>query len=94
MSWTLGLGVVGILGLGIGLIASSVKSRTMRFILLGTMPFASAWALYWLPTSPDGSTSEYANWAPIFICPWAAVAYIAAISGFLVFRWYFNRCSE
>lgn len=91
MSWTLGFGVVGLLGLGIGLLASWAKSKTMRFVLLGAMPFASAWLLYWLPTSPEGSPSEYANWASIFIYPWAVAAYVAAISGFLVSRWYSNR---
>lgn len=91
MSWALGFVVVGLMGLGIGLIACWAKSRTMRFVLLGAAPFATAWALYWLPTSPEGSPSEYANWAPIFIYPWALAAYAAAISGFLVSRWYSGR---
>jgi hypothetical protein len=86
MSWELGFAVMGALGVGIGVLASWVQYQSVRFILLAAMPFAVAWALYWLPTSADGSPSEYANWAPIFIYPWAFVAYIAAATGFLFHR--------
>ena len=84
MSWELGFFVVGALGVGIGVLASWVQYKPVRFVLLAVMPYAVAWSLYWLPTSAEGSPSEYANWASIFIYPWAFVAYVAAIVGFLI----------
>ena len=91
MSWDLGFLVMGVLGIGMGLLAQWSKSRTTRYILLGAMPFVCAWALYWIPASSGGSSSEYASWAPVFVFPWAVAAYVSAVLGFLLARWLSKR---
>jgi hypothetical protein len=84
--WSLGFFIIGVASLAIGIASSRVQSKGVRYFLLGVMPFAFAWALYWLPPPEGGVKTEYSSWAPIFVYPWALVGYMAAFSGFAISR--------
>jgi hypothetical protein len=87
MSWDLGFVVVMFLGFAVGAVAARTHLGMIRYLMIGVCPFIIAWGLYWIPTLWGGSSSEYANWAPIFVYPWALAAYALALVGFIVIRW-------
>ena len=63
-----------------------VRQIPLQVVLFITLPFVSAYLLYWGAVYASGGdpSGENANWAGLFIGTWAVPAYLGLAAGLII----------